>query len=134
MYLTANSQQHYDTTTIDITDEKTTLTLKADPKYFHALDAVHGSVYFKLLDDASFFSVNANVNDVFVLTTNFNIQLLKPVNSGLLTAIGKARFTSKNHFVGDAELYNEEGVLIAYGTGNFSRSKIALTEEIGYKL
>jgi len=134
MYLTANSQQHYDTMTIDIREDKTTLTLKVDPKYFHALDAVHGSVYFKLLDDASFFAVNSQVNDVFVLTTNFSIQLLRPVNSGLLTAIGKARFTSRNHFVGDAELYNEEGNLIAYGTGNFSRSKVALTEEIGYKL
>lgn len=134
MYLSANAQRYFDTITIDISERNARLTLDVDPKYFHALDAVHGSVYFKLLDDASFFAVNSVVHEVFVLTTNFTIQLLKPVNSGRLTAIGKARFTSRNHFVGDAELYCEDGTLIAYGTGNFAKSKVALTKEIGYHL
>lgn len=134
MYLSAKAQAYFDTITIRIEAEQTTLTLDVDPKYFHALNAVHGSVYFKLLDDASFFAVNARVRDAFVLTTNFSIQLLKPVNSGRLTAIGKARFISRRHFVGDAELFDQDGELIAYGMGNFAKSRIALSEDIGYKL
>ncbi len=135
MYLAANSQKHYyESTTIDIQNEKTTISLDVQPKYFHALDAMHGSVYFKLLDDASFFAVNAEVKDVFVLTTSFNINILRPVNSGKITAVGKAKFLSKNLFVGEAELFNKDGKVIAFGTGNFSRSKIGLTPEIGYEL
>ena len=33
-----------------------------------------------------------------------------------------------------AKIVMDIGRLVAYGTGNFSRSKVELTEEIGYKL
>jgi acyl-coenzyme A thioesterase PaaI-like protein len=36
--------------------------------HHHSIHAVHGSVYFKALDDAAFFAVNSLVEDVFVLT------------------------------------------------------------------
>ena len=29
--------------------------------YFHALEAIHGSVYFKILDDAAFFAAQSVV-------------------------------------------------------------------------
>ena len=47
------------------------------------------SPYFKLLDDAAFFAVHSIVTDVFVLTTSFNINLIRPVSSGVITAKGK---------------------------------------------
>ena len=81
-----------------------------------------------------FFAVNAEIKDVFVLTTSFNINILRPVDKGIITAIGKVKFVSRNIFVGTTDLYNEEGKLIAFGTGNFSRSKIPLSPEIGYIL
>ena len=97
MYLSANlNQEIYKTTTVKIEDEKAQIQLTVEPKYFHALGAAHGSVYFKLLDDAAFFAVNSIVKDVFVLTTNFNINLIKPVSKGVITAIGKVKFKSKN--------------------------------------
>ncbi len=49
------------------------------------------SVYFKALDDAAFFAANSVVEDVFVLTTNFNIQLLRTVTEGTLIATGSPR-------------------------------------------
>src|SRR6185436_14124985 len=36
------------------------------PDFFHAANAVHGSIYFKAMDDAAFFAVNSIVHDVFV--------------------------------------------------------------------
>ncbi len=135
MYKLANSQKYYfETIDIDVQERKAIITLDIHKKYYHALNAVHGSVYFKLLDDASFFAVNSIVKDVFVLTTSFNINLIRPVTKGKLTAIGTTKFVSKNLFVGEAELFNEENKLIAFGIGNFSRSKIALSPEIGYTL
>lgn len=134
MYLQANiNTALYDTTKVKISDEIAQIELEISEQYFHALGAIHGSVYFKLLDDAAFFAVNSIVTDVFVLTTSFNINLVKPVNKGIITAIGKVKFKSKNLFVAESILYNEDGKEIAFGTGNFAKSKTALSEKIGYQ-
>ncbi len=133
MYLQANiNTQIFDTTTVRISEEMAQIGLKISNKYFHALGAIHGSVYFKLLDDAAFFAVNSIVKDVFVLTSSFNINLLRPANTGIITAVGKVKFKSRNLFVAEATLYNEDGKEIAFGTGNFTKSKIELSEKIGY--
>ncbi|MBQ0733767.1 PaaI family thioesterase [Aquimarina celericrescens] len=133
MYLQANiNTQIFDTTTVRISEEMAQIGLKISNKYFHALGAIHGSVYFKLLDDAAFFAVNSMVKDVFVLTSSFNINLLRPANTGIITAVGKVKFKSRNLFVAEATLYNEDGKEIAFGTGNFTKSKIELSEKIGY--
>lgn len=133
MYLKAKIQTKiYDTTTIKISEASTEIGLTIDEKYFHALDAIHGSVYFKLLDDAAFFAVNSIVTDVFVLTTSFNINLVRPATEGKLKAVGKVKFKSRNLFVAEAHLYNEQGKVIGFGTGNFVKSKVKLSEEIGY--
>jgi len=133
MYMNSNvNTQLFDTTECDIEEQKATISLTVTEKYFHALGAIHGSVYFKLLDDAAFFAVNSIVEDVFVLTTSFNIILLRPVSAGKITAVGEVRFVSKNIFVAAATLYNAAGKEIAFGTGNFAKSKIQLSEEIGY--
>jgi len=134
MYLQANiNTMIFDTTTCNIEEGKSEIGLTISEKYFHALGAIHGSVYFKLLDDACFFSVNSIVEDVFVLTTSFNINLIRPAKSGFINAIGRIKFESKELFVAEATLYNSGGKEIAFGTGNFAKSKISLSEDIGYK-
>ena len=134
MYLRSNVNTHlYETTECEIELEKSTISITISDKYFHALGAIHGSVYFKLLDDAAFFAINSIVEDVFVLTTSFNINLLRPANSGKITAVGKVKYRSKNLWVAESTLYSEEGKEIAFGTGNFAKSKITLSEEIGYQ-
>ncbi|MCK8523657.1 PaaI family thioesterase [Aquimarina sp. D1M17] len=134
MYLKANINTGiFDTTTAKIGEGIAEIGLDITDKYFHALGAIHGSVYFKLLDDAAFFAVNSLVKDVFVLTTSFNINLIRPANQGTLKAVGKIKFRSKNLFVAESVLYNEQGKEIAFGTGNFAKSKIELSEKIGYR-
>ena len=122
----------YESTTCEITLEKATISLTIAEKYFHALGAIHGSVYFKLLDDAAFFAVNSIVEDKFVLTTSFNIKFLRPISSGIITAIGNVLSKSETGFVAESTLYNEAGKKIAYGTGNFVKSKIDLSDIIEY--
>ncbi len=134
MYLNANlNTEIYDTTECKIDFETAEIGLTISEKYFHALGAIHGSVYFKLLDDAAFFAVNSIVEDAFVLTTSFNINLIRPANKGKIRAVGKVKFKSRNLFVAESILYNENGKEIAFGTGNFAKSKVQLSEEIGYK-
>lgn len=134
MYLNARfNTEIYETTECEFGFETATISMTISDKYFHALGAIHGSVYFKLLDDAAFFAVNSIVEDVFVLTTNFNINLIRPANQGKITAIGKVKFKSKSLFIAESTLYNEEGKEIAFGTGHFAKSKFPLSEDIGYK-
>ncbi|WP_394748510.1 PaaI family thioesterase [Spongiimicrobium salis] len=133
MYLKSNvNTMIFDTTTCTITEGSAEIGLTISEKYFHALNAIHGSVYFKLLDDAAFFAVNSVVSDFFVLTTSFNINLVRPADHGKLTAMGSLKFKSRNSFVATSILYNEAGKEIAFGTGNFMKSKVALSPEIGY--
>jgi len=134
MYLSAPiNSGFYKGITLVISDEKAELTLKIEPKFFHAAHAIHGSVYFKMLDDAAFFAVNSVVRDVFVYTVSFNIQLLRPVSEGIIRSTGELKFKSENMFIADSTLFNENNKLVGRGTGNFMRSKIFLTENIGYK-
>ena len=115
-----------------IEKDKATIHLPIRGNLFHAANAVHGAYYFKLLDDAAFFAVNSIVEDVFVLTVSFNTQLLRPVSSGELHSTGTLVRASKNLFFADAVVTADDGKEIARGSGVFSRSKMPLSEEIGY--
>jgi len=99
---------------------------------FYAAGAVHGSVYFKALDDADFFAANSLVEDVFVLTTSFNLYLTRPVSSGQMRTVGRVVNTTKSQIIAESLLYVGEDREIARGTGTFLRRKIALDETIGY--
>jgi len=133
MYLSAPvNNLIYNGITIVVSDQKAELTLKIDEKFFHAAHAIHGSVYFKMLDDAAFFAVNSIVKDVFVYTVSFNVQLLRPVSSGIIKSIGELKFKSENLFIADSTLFNENNKVVGRGSGNFMKSKIQLTQEIGY--
>ena len=134
MYLSAPvNSTVYNGITIHISHQKAELTLKIEPKFFHAANAIHGSVYFKMLDDAAFFAVNSVVEDVFVYTVSFNVQLLRPASAGVITSSGELKFRSTNLFIADSVLFDENNKLIGRGSGNFMKSKIELTDKIGYK-
>lgn len=133
MYLTSKINTNlYESTECDIALEKATISITISEKYFHGLGAIHGSVYFKLLDDSAYFAVSSIVTDVFVLTTSFHTNIIRPANQGKITAVGTLRYKSKNLFVAESTIFNEAGKEIAFGSGNFIKSKIELTEEIGY--
>jgi uncharacterized protein (TIGR00369 family) len=134
MYLSAPvNSDIYKGIAIKVSSEKAMLELPIEARYFHAANAIHGSVYFKMLDDAAFFAVNSIVRDVFVYTVSFNTQLLRPVSKGKVRAVGEVKFKSANLFIADAVLYDDNQKIVGRGTGNFMKSRIALSAEIGYK-
>ncbi len=122
----------YDSVQIEVTSEKAEISMQVEPKYFHAGNSLHGSVYFKMLDDAAYFAVNSIILDSFVYTTSFNIQILRPVKLGKIRAVGELKFKSKNLFIADAILYDEKNREVARGSGNFMKSGIELNQNIGY--
>lgn len=102
------------------------------PEVFHAAGAAHGTVYFKMLDDAAFYAANALVTDRFLLTTSFNLHFTKPVRSGRVVAEGRWISGRKRVLVAEARLVDDEGDEIGRGTGTFMRSRIALSSLAGY--
>ena len=59
------------------------------PDFHHSAGGMHGSVYFKALDDATFFAAQSLEHEVFVLTAHFEIDLLKPVAEGEIQALAR---------------------------------------------
>lgn len=97
--------------------------------HLHTAGSAHGSVYFKALDDAAFFSANSLVEDVFVLTTHFNLFLLAVATEGSrFHARGQVVHQAKNHFIAEAELFDQDDRPLARGSGTFVRSSIPLED------
>ena len=109
------------------------ITLPVKEQLFHAAHAMHGAMYFLALDNAAFFAVNSLVEDVFVLTTSFNIYLTRPVSEGIVRAVGKVVHQDRRQFIAEAELHDSQGNLIARGSGVFVRGRAPLSADIGYK-
>ena len=119
--------------TLRVSEGRAQVVAPIRPDLFHAAHAVHGSVYFKALDDAAFFAVNSMVTDVFVLTVTFNVFLLRPITDGVVTANGKLVHMSRSLFVAEAELVDQQSRLLARGSGSFMRSNILLSSDVGYE-
>ncbi|TYC89967.1 PaaI family thioesterase [Novosphingobium sp. BW1] len=102
------------------------------PEVFHAGGAAHGTIYFKMLDDAAFYAANTLVSDRFLLTTAFNLHLTRPVTGGRLVAEGTYISGRRRVFVAESRLIDEAGDEIGRGSGTFMRSRIALSGLPGY--
>lgn len=133
MYLSAPINQALEPE-LKVRPGEASLTFEVRPEHFHAAGAVHGSMYFKALDDAAFFAANSLVPDVFVLTASFTMHLLAPVTSGRLFAEGAVVRPGKNLIFAEAVLIDSDDNELARGSGVFARSHIQLTEDLGYRL
>ena len=104
------------------------------PQSFHAAGAAHGTLYFKMLDDAAFYAANGLVSDRFLLTTAFNLHFTKPMRQGEARAEGRWISGKRRVFVAEARIVDADGEECARGTGTFMRSHIALSGLDGYRI
>lgn len=109
-----------------------TIAFEVDERFFHAAGATHGTLYFKMLDDAAFYAANSLVNDRFLLTTGFNLLFTRPIRSGRIRAEGRWLSGKRRIYVAEARLVDEEGEEVGRGTGTFMRSSIPLAHLPGY--
>lgn len=132
MYHAAPVNQFYDPT-LQVSEGRAVVTMEAREEFFHAANALHGSVYFKALDDAAFFAVNSLAREHFVLTVSFNLYLLRPVSRGMLRAEGTVVTATRSLYVADAVLHDDRDRMVARGTGTFMRSHLRLAEVESYR-
>lgn len=132
MYASAPCNEYY-SPILTVSNGTAELVIAIREDFFHSAGSVHGSVYFKALDDAAFFAANSLVEDVLVLTVDFNIHLSRPVSRGKIKATGKVISASGNLLIAESLLLDSERREIARGSGSFVRSKIKLSSDVGYK-
>jgi acyl-coenzyme A thioesterase PaaI-like protein len=121
-YAQAGINQYY-RPTLNVAEGRAEVVIPVRPDFFHAAHAVHGSVYFKALDDAAFFAVASVVQDVFVLTVGY---------TGEIRAVGRVVHRSKNLFLAEAELVDHAARQVGRGNGSFMRSTTPLSPDVGY--
>jgi uncharacterized protein (TIGR00369 family) len=100
---------------------------------FHAAGAAHGTLYFKMLDDAAFYSANSLISDRFLLTTAFNLHFTRPMRSGTARAEGRWISGRRRVLIAEARIVDSDGEECARGTGTFLRSHIPLSGLPGYR-
>lgn len=106
---------------------------EVEERHFHAAGAAHGTLYFKMMDDAAFYACNSRVSDRFLLTTAFNLMFTRPLRPGPTVAEGRWISGKRRVLIGEARLIDSEGEEAARGTGTFMRSSIALAGLPGYR-
>ncbi|HKT85044.1 MAG TPA: PaaI family thioesterase [Novosphingobium sp.] len=108
------------------------ITFDVESVTFHAAGAAHGTIYFKMLDDAAFYAANTLITDRFLLTTSFNLLLSKPIRGGRVVAEGRWISGRRRVLVAEARLVDQAGDEVGRGTGTFIRSHIPLSGLPGY--
>ena len=112
---------------------KSIIQIKILQQFHHSANSLHGSIYFKMLDDAAWAASNTYVEDVFLFTYNFNIFLTKPVSKGLITSKGMLVEKKDKKYIAKSYLFDNNDNEIANGSGIFMRSNYLLKDAIGFK-
>ena len=123
---------HLFASTIEISEGLCRIGFEVEEGVFHAAGAAHGTIYFKMMDDAAFYACNSLVTDRFLLTTAFNLNFTRPLKEGPVIAEGRWESGRRRVFVADTRLVDAQGEVAARGTGTFMRSHIPLTSLPGY--
>ncbi len=132
LYASAAINRTFPSTLEVVGEGKARIHFEVTPEVFHAAGAAHGTIYFKMLDDAAFYAANTLVTDRFLLTTSFNLHLTKPIVRGRVCAEGTWISGRRRVFVAESRLVDESGEEVGRGSGTFMRSRIALSGLPGY--
>ena len=132
MYAQAPTNEYF-APQMTVTEGAAEVRIHVRPDFHHAAGAMHGSVYFKALDDATYFAANSLVTDVFVLTARFEIEFLRPVSSGEIRAVGRVVADNGRRVEAAGELFDEQDQLVGRGRGFFARSSLALNSVESYR-
>lgn len=113
--------------TVDISEGEATVAFEVLPQYHIITGSAHGSIYFKILDDAATLAANSISPDAMLLTVSFNTYINRPVKSGILKAEGKVVSQTKNLIIAESVAYDEKGREVARGSGSFMKSSMPVS-------
>lgn len=117
---------------IEVREGEATIELDVSEKLHHSAGGLHGSVYFKMLDDAAFFAANSLETHFFLVTSSFTTYFLRPVATGTLRSVGRVVHRSRSQYLAEAVVSDADGNDVARGHGVFVRGRLALAQARGY--
>jgi uncharacterized protein (TIGR00369 family) len=133
LYRSAPINRQYESDFKIVGPGRSEIRFQVDEASFHAAGAAHGTIYFKMLDDAAFYAANSLISDRFLLTTAFNLHFTRPMRGGEAKAEGRWISGRRRVLVAEARILDAQGDECARGTGTFLRSHIALSGLPGYR-
>jgi uncharacterized protein (TIGR00369 family) len=96
-------------------------------------DFLHGAILFQVADTAGFVAANSLEETYSVLTADYHINFMRPVQGEGVYAIGEVIHGGKTLMVVRSLVYTESGKLVASGQGTYLVTKILLRDVPGYE-
>lgn len=131
MYLSAEANR-LDAPEMRITRGSCEVSMAIQSAHFHSAGTVHGSVFFRLLDDSAYFAAASLERSCFLVTTQFSVNFVRPANREYLRATGTVLYRTPRITVAESKVFDYKNRLVATGSGSFISSQKALDERLGY--
>jgi uncharacterized protein (TIGR00369 family) len=115
-----NQSPYFSLLTMEIRDLQwgtSILEIQLAEKHLQPFGFVHGGAIASIMDAATFWAVFPQIEKGLGLTTvEIKVNFLAPTQKGKLVAKGRCIRLGKTLALGDAEIRNNEGGLVAHGT------------------
>lgn len=118
IFTTAPCNQYYQAT-FAVSEGRAEVQLPLRPDFWQMGGVVHGSVLFKLLDDAATVACISLLEEEATVTSTFTIYFLRPISTGIVTAVGQVVRRGKTQLLAEAVAVDETGRELARGSGLF---------------
>ncbi|HEX3070807.1 MAG TPA: PaaI family thioesterase [Thermoanaerobaculia bacterium] len=112
---------------------KARVTIPFHPELTQNAGFLHGAILFDAADTAGFVAANSVEETYSVLTADFYIRLLRPVEKESIVAVGEVVHRGHSLITTRSDVFNESGKLVAACQGTYSISRILLTDVPGYE-
>lgn len=99
--------------------EKAVISLNAERRHLNLLGIVHGGVLMSMMDNAMGLAVMLAYRDEKTVTANMNTHFLENTKTGLIYCEGSIMHRIGRTITLQASITNEEGRLIAWGSGAY---------------
>lgn len=117
---------------VQVSEGAAKYTLDITKAYYHAAEAMHGAIYFKMLDDAAYFAAASLEKEYFILTKSYTIHFRRPVEIDTLIAEGEVISVEDGQLVAKSKITNGAGKVVAHGEGVFVKGPKLLSSLPGY--
>jgi acyl-coenzyme A thioesterase PaaI-like protein len=117
---------------ISLAPSQARIAMDAAPQFWHAAGALHGSFYFKGLDDAAWFAAATMEPKYFLVTTAFTTYITRPMSSGRMTIRGQMVSSNRTQFIAEAVAFDADDHEVARASGILVRSKVELASVPAY--
>jgi uncharacterized protein (TIGR00369 family) len=107
---------------VDLKSDEATIAIDMRDDLRQPSGVLHGGVTATLMDTAMAFAVRTRLPfDAATATIDLTVHYLRPHTAGTVTCVAKNVRAGKRIFTVSAEVYNEEGKLIATGLSTYTR-------------